>query len=125
MTERVHGVVLVGDGNAATELLAAGITSYIAFQALLNMLSVTNVIPFTGVPLPFISFGGSSLVVNLLAVGILLNVSRRLQPVPEERSDLTGTYLWWGNRGPHLSLSGRRTAPIVRSGATWRQQRHR
>jgi cell division protein FtsW len=107
------------------KLLAAGITSYITFQALLNMLSVTNVIPFTGVPLPFISFGGSSLVVNLLAVGILLNVSRRLQPVPEERSDLTGTYLWWRNRRPYLPLPGRRATPVFRPGTTWRTRRVR
>ncbi|MGH2346853.1 MAG: FtsW/RodA/SpoVE family cell cycle protein [Chloroflexota bacterium] len=106
------------------KLLAAGITSYLVFQALLNMLSVTNIIPFTGVPLPFISYGGSSLVVNLLAVGILLNVSRHCEPVPEERSDLTGTYLWWRNRRPHLSMPGRRPEPDRRPGATWRE-RHR
>ena len=91
------------------KLLAAGITTYLVCQALLNMLSVTNTIPFTGVPLPFISFGGTSLVINLLAVGILLNISRHLVPVPEERSDVTGTYLWWRKRRPHLSLPERRS----------------
>jgi cell division protein FtsW len=105
------------------KLLAAGITSYLAFQALLNMLSVTNTIPFTGVPLPFISFGGSSLVVNLLAVGILLNVSRHIEPIPEERSDLTGTYLWWRNRRPHLPLSHDRQEPGRGQGSTWRERR--
>jgi cell division protein FtsW len=89
------------------KLVAAGITTYLVCQALLNMLSVTNIIPFTGVPLPFISFGGSSLVVNMLAVGILLNISRHLEPVPEERRDLTGAYLWWRNRRPHLSMLDR------------------
>jgi cell division protein FtsW len=105
------------------KLLAAGITSYLAFQALLNMLSVTNTIPFTGVPLPFISFGGSSLVVNLLAVGILLNVSRHIEHIPEERSDLTGTYLWWRNRRPHLPLSHDRQEPGRGQGSTWRERR--
>ncbi|MDB5057788.1 MAG: cell division protein FtsW [Chloroflexi bacterium] len=105
------------------KLLATGITTYLAIQALLNMLSVTNAIPFTGVPLPFISFGGSSLVVNLLAVGILLNVSRHLEPVPEERSDLTGTYLWWRNRRPHLPMPHRREKPGHGSGSTWRERR--
>jgi cell division protein FtsW len=105
------------------KLLAAGITTYLAIQALLNMLSVTNAIPFTGVPLPFISFGGSSLVVNLLAVGILLNVSRHIEPVPEERSDLTGTYLWWRNRRPHLPMPHRRSKPGQGSGSTWRERR--
>jgi cell division protein FtsW len=102
------------------KLLAAGITTYLVFQALENMLSVTNIIPFTGVPLPFISFGGSSLVVNLVAVGILLNISRHLEEVPEERRDLAGTYLWWRNRRPHLSLPNRRAKPDSRPGTTWR-----
>jgi cell division protein FtsW len=105
------------------KLLAAGITTYLVIQALLNMLSVTNSMPFTGVPLPFISFGGSSLVVNLLAVGILLNVSRHLEPVPEERSDLTGTHFWWGNRRPHLPMPHRREEPGSGAGDTWRERR--
>jgi cell division protein FtsW len=57
-------------------LLACGITCWIAAQAAINIGSVVNAIPFTGVPLPFVSFGGSSLVTALAAVGILLNVSR-------------------------------------------------
>ncbi len=57
-------------------LLACGITWWIAAQAAINIGSVVNAIPFTGVPLPFVSFGGSSLVTVLAAVGILLNVSR-------------------------------------------------
>jgi cell division protein FtsW len=104
------------------KLVAAGITIYLVCQALLNMLSVTNIIPFTGVPLPFISFGGSSLVVNLLAVGILLNISRHIEPVPEERSDLTGAYLWWRNRRPHLSMPERRAQPGRRPEPRWRKR---
>ena len=57
-------------------LLACGITWWIAAQAAINIGSVVNAIPFTGVPLPFVSFGGSSLVTALAAIGILLNVSR-------------------------------------------------
>jgi cell division protein FtsW len=45
-------------------------------QAAINIGSVVDAIPFTGVPLPFVSFGGSSLVTSLAAVGILLNISR-------------------------------------------------
>jgi cell division protein FtsW len=59
-------------------LLAAGITCWIAFQALINMLVVTGTIPFTGIALPFISVGGSSLIMCLAGVGILLSVSRTL-----------------------------------------------
>ena len=61
-------------------LVAAGITAWIAGQALLNMGAVTGLLPVTGVPLPFVSFGGSSLVIALGAVGILLNVSRQARP---------------------------------------------
>ena len=58
-------------------LLATGITSVIAVQALINIAVVTGSIPVTGVPLPFISYGGSSLLVNMTAMGVLLNISRQ------------------------------------------------
>lgn len=58
-------------------LLAAGITSVIAIQAIINIAVVTGAMPVTGVPLPFISYGGSALVINLIAVGVLLNISRQ------------------------------------------------
>lgn len=58
-------------------LLATGITSVIAIQAVINIAVVTGSMPVTGVPLPFISYGGSSLVFNLIAVGVLLNISRQ------------------------------------------------
>lgn len=58
------------------KLLAGGITVMICSQALLNMAVVTSSLPATGVPLPFISYGGSSLLMNLLCVGILLGISR-------------------------------------------------
>ena len=58
-------------------LLAAGVTGWVAGQALINMGAVTGRLPVTGVPLPFVSFGGSSLVVTLAAVGVLVNVARQ------------------------------------------------
>jgi len=58
-------------------MLAAGITSVIAVQAIINIAVVSGSFPVTGVPLPFISYGGSSLLINLTAVGILLNISRQ------------------------------------------------
>lgn len=58
-------------------LLAIGITSMIAFQALINIGVVTGSMPVTGIPLPFISHGGSSLLISLTGVGILLNISRQ------------------------------------------------
>lgn len=59
-----------------SSLLATGITTWIVAQAMLNIGAVSGAIPFTGVPLPFISYGGSSLVITLAGVGILLNISR-------------------------------------------------
>ena len=60
-------------------LLAIGITSIIAVQAIINIAVVTGSMPVTGVPMPFISYGGTSLVINMLAMGILLNISRQTQ----------------------------------------------
>jgi cell division protein FtsW len=61
-------------------LIAAGITSWIIGQAVINVGAVVGLLPVTGVPLPFISFGGSSLVIAMGAVGILLNVARSGRP---------------------------------------------
>jgi cell division protein FtsW len=57
-------------------LLAAGITGWLGLQALINLGAVTGVLPITGVPLPFLSFGGSALVVSLAATGVLFSVGR-------------------------------------------------
>ncbi len=58
-------------------LLAAGITSLIACQTLINVAVVTGSIPPTGIPLPFISAGGSSLIVFMSAIGVLMNIDKR------------------------------------------------
>jgi cell division protein FtsW len=57
-------------------LVGGGIVAWIGFQALLNMCVVVGLVPATGIPLPFISFGGTALVVSLFATGILLNISQ-------------------------------------------------
>jgi len=59
------------------KLLAVGITFSIGFQAFLNMSVASSFLPATGVPLPFISYGGSSLMVSMWMVGILLNISKQ------------------------------------------------
>jgi cell division protein FtsW len=58
-------------------LAAAGITAWIVGEAIINVGAVVGLLPVTGVPLPFISFGGSSLVIAMFATGILLNVARQ------------------------------------------------
>jgi cell division protein FtsW len=58
-------------------LLAIGLTVMIVGQALVNMSVVLGLLPTKGIPLPFVSYGGSSLLVNLVAVGILLNISQQ------------------------------------------------
>ncbi|GIW61595.1 MAG: cell division protein FtsW [Patescibacteria group bacterium] len=59
------------------KLLAVGIISFIGIQAVINLSAMTALLPLTGVPLPFISYGGSALIVDLAAVGILLNISKQ------------------------------------------------
>ena len=65
-----------------SQLTAAGITVWLLTQALLNMGAVTGLLPITGVPLPLISFGGSSLAVTLFAIGLLLSIARRSHSAP-------------------------------------------
>lgn len=57
-------------------LLAVGITAWIIVQTFINIASMLNLLPMTGVPLPFISYGGSSLIFLLAAVGVMLNISK-------------------------------------------------
>jgi cell division protein FtsW len=68
--------IAAGARDVFGRLLAAGIVSWFGLQALVNLGAVTGLLPITGVPLPFLSYGGSSLVVSLAAVGILVNVAR-------------------------------------------------
>ncbi len=61
-------------------LLAVGLTAMIGVQALINISVVTGLVPNKGIPLPLVSNGGSSLLINLVAMGILLNISQRASP---------------------------------------------
>jgi len=69
--------------DATGALLAAGITTWLVFQAWVNMAVVASLVPMTGITLPFISYGGSSICVGLVAVGILLNIGRQGIPRAE------------------------------------------
>jgi cell division protein FtsW len=62
--------------NEYSRLLATGIISWITIQAFINLGAMVSIVPLTGVPLPFISYGGSSLVIALVSIGILINISK-------------------------------------------------
>jgi cell division protein FtsW len=88
-------------------LLATGITTWLIFQAFVNMAAVTLTLPTTGIPLPFVSFGGSSLSVSLAAVGLLLNISAQgVKPAVGRRA---GIDIGRRHRGAHIP--GRRRSP--------------
>lgn len=59
------------------KLFAAGIVSFIGIQTILNLGSMTALLPLTGVPLPFISYGGSALIIDMASMGILLNIAKQ------------------------------------------------
>ena len=63
--------------NLFGKYLAFGIIFSTGFQALLNLMVVVGLIPVTGVTLPFLSYGGSSLLITLISIGIVLNVNRK------------------------------------------------
>jgi cell division protein FtsW len=90
--------------------LAAGITTLVCGQAAVNLAAVLGMAPLTGIPLPFVSYGGSSLLVLLSGVGVLLNIAVNERVVEARVRDRGG-----GNRGSRPSRSrGRGSAPRSR-----------
>jgi cell division protein FtsW len=100
--------------------LAAGLTALVCGQAAVNVSAVMGLAPLTGVPLPFVSYGGSSLVVSLASVGILLNIAvnrgvAAVSEVPDRRRR--------DSRAPPASARGRRSAQVARRERRVRVQR--
>lgn len=94
-------------------LLCVGFTSWVIIQALLNIAVMTGAVPSTGVPLPLISFGGSSLLVVMIGVGLMLSVHRvatRRKATSERRSDIASFDRSWRNRRARLSRAGDRSS---------------
>ena len=94
-------------------LLAAGITTWLVAQACINMMVVSALMPVTGIPLPFISYGGSALTINLVAVGILLSISRETT----QTGSLIDAVFGVGRRDRRARLprAGRRAGPARRA----------
>jgi cell division protein FtsW len=94
-----------------SRLVAVGITTWVAAQSFINLLAILGLMPLTGVPLPFISYGGTSLVMLLAACGILLNISKHSQAGGSNANNRIGRWNW---RSYFTSFSGRHRARSVR-----------
>jgi cell division protein FtsW len=101
-------IALYADDSFGT-FLASGITFWLVFQAIINIGVITAMIPFTGMPLPFISYGGSSLVSAMTGIGLLLSVSRGTRQVEEKSAGLA---FGGGNRRPRVSSLSDRARPV-------------
>lgn len=110
--------------DAFAALVAVGITSWLVFQSLLNIAVTTSLVPFTGLTLPFLSYGSTSLIMCMAGAGILLNISRHtVAQRLEEKSDVpwlrrspalaifNALSRWRGHGGTRLSSPGRRRRP--------------
>ncbi len=71
-----------------SSMLAAGLTTLIAVQTILNLCVVTNILPSTGIALPFFSYGGTALAVNLGEMGVILSISRHINEARKQEEDL-------------------------------------
>ncbi|MEA2661400.1 MAG: cell division protein FtsW [Chloroflexota bacterium] len=109
--------------DVAGALLATGVTVWLVFQAWVNMAVVASLVPMTGITLPFISYGGSSICVGLVAVGILLNVGRQAVAGANDRAPVRGAARGRGDRRPRQPAArggggarrpGDRRAPVHR-----------
>ena len=94
-------------------LLSLGLVAWVGAETLINVGAVVGVLPVTGIPLPFISFGGSSLVITMAAAGILINVARQGEAGSTLR--LAGSGRRLRRRGPR-SVSARRGTVIAGGG---------
>ncbi len=98
--------------------LAAGITTLVCGQAVINLCAVLGIAPLTGIPLPFVSYGGSSLIVLLAAVGVLLNIAVNDRVVEARSRDRGGR----DRRSRQARARGRRSAAGARGDRDVRRQ---
>ena len=93
--------VALNTGNGYGQLLVFGATTLIVVQAVINIAVMAGVMPLTGIPLPMLSYGGSSLVAMLASVGVIQSVYRGTR-----KGSVTGAYLGRGRRNRRTRLSG-------------------
>jgi cell division protein FtsW len=109
-----HGYrIAINAPDTFSGLLAAGITTWLVVQACVNMMVVTALLPVTGIPLPFISYGGTALTLNLVAVGILLSISRETTQTGSLLDAVFG--VGRRDRRARVPRAGRRTGPARRA----------
>ena len=99
--------VALGAPDTFGALLAAGITGWLCIQAFINIAVVVTLVPITGITLPFLSAGGSSLIISFAAIGILLSISRETIEKGTWNDDATA-HRGRGNGRAHLPGTGRR-----------------
>jgi cell division protein FtsW len=99
--------VALGAPDTFGALLAAGITAWLCIQAFINIAVVVSLVPITGITLPFISAGGSSLIISFAAIGILLSISRETIDKGTWNDDATADRRGRNGR-THLPGAGRR-----------------
>ncbi|HLX32573.1 MAG TPA: putative lipid II flippase FtsW [Gaiellaceae bacterium] len=107
----------IGCRDPFAKRLAAGLTALVCGQAAINIAAVVGVAPLTGIPLPFVSYGGSSLVVMLGAVGVLLNIARnggRAAAAVPDRGRRDGRTRRAGARGGGGATTARRAGDVRR-----------
>ena len=102
--------VALGAPDTFGALLAAGITAWLCLQAFINIGVVVALLPITGITLPFISAGGSSLIISFAAVGILLSISRETVDKGTWNDDATADR---GRRDGRTHLPGSRRRPVA------------
>ena len=102
-----RGIIIAGRApDMLGRLMAAGLTFWLMFEAFLNMAVLLNLAPFAGNALPFISSGGSSMVVSLMAIGILLNISRQCEQVQTQEEQTFNAVVDLRGRDRRRRVSG-------------------
>jgi cell division protein FtsW len=113
--------IAVNTTDPFASLVAVGITSWLFFQAMINIAVTTSLIPFTGLTLPFLSYGGTSLIMCLVGVGILLNISRHTT-VPKYQTE-EPSYVSRLRRSPALDYFIQKTSRVSTLLPGWRRNR--